>query len=332
MKNELTILIEKFFRRQTSAGEVTRLKELLMQVEAEDILSGLYDEKWEQAASTSKKEVEDRIWLKLREQIQPKPITVISASEKRILRKKYLRIAASILVPLLCVGLGYFYSGSKPVQGGNKMKVQVETGQKAKMQLPDGTDVWLNSASSLTYDDTYNRKKRVVYLQGEAYFEVSKDKVRPFIVKANNIFVEALGTSFDVKAYPDDNYIAATLIEGSIRVNSPFQSEILEPNEKLIFSKNDGLFVRSVLPDAEKNTSWINNQLAFEQERLEDIAKTLERMYNVQIRFASDELKNIHFSGTANNNNIESVLQLISFVSPVSYSKENDTTIIIHNK
>lgn len=332
MENELIILIEKFLRRQISDGEANRLKELFMQAEAEDMLSGLYDEKWEQAASTPEKNVEDRIWLKLHEQIHPESTDVLPVPVQRTVWKKYLRIAASILVPLLCIGLGYFYSGSKPVQGSNKMTIQVETGQKAKMQLPDGTDVWLNSASSLTYDGTYNKKERVVYLQGEAYFQVSKDKARPFIVRANEISIEALGTSFDVKAYPDDNYIAATLIEGSIRVNSPFQSAILEPNEKLTFNKDNSAFTKSIMPDAEKNSSWVNNQLAFEQERLENIAKTLERMYNVRIHFASDDLKNIRFSGTVKNNNLEGVLQLIAFVSPIRYSLENDTTVIIRNK
>lgn len=243
-----------------------------------------------------------------------------------------MRIAASILVPVLCLGLGYFYYENKQEQNNDTTTVQVEIGQKAKIILPDGTSAWLNSASLLTYDDSYNKKERVVYLEGEAYFDVHKDKDRAFVVKANDVSIEALGTCFNVKAYPDDNYVAATLIEGSIRVNSPFQSEILTPSEKLVFTKNEKLFYRSILSDAEKNYSWINNKLAFEQERLEDITRTLERMYNVRVIFASEELKNIRFSGTIKNNNLESVLQLITFVSPVRYALENDSTVIIRSK
>jgi len=208
----------------------------------------------------------------------------------------------------------------------------VETGQKANVRLPDGTFVWLNSAGSLTYDHTCNKKERVVYLQGEAYFEVSKEKTRPFIVKTNDISVEALGTSFDVKAYPDDNYIAATLIEGNIRISSSTQTELLEPNEKITITKSDGQFTKTLLTDAEKNILWINHQLAFESERMEDIAKTLERMYNVSIRFTSEKLKDIRFSGTIKNNNLENVLQVIEFVSPIRYSREKDATIIIRDK
>jgi len=327
MKNELIRLIEKFFRKQASPEEITRLKELFTQAEDKELLSGFYEEKWEQAGFSSEKEVEKRIWTKLQEQIQAKP-----APEKLPLWKKYSRIAASILIPLFCVGLGYYVSENKSKQVDNKTTVRVEVGQKANIQLPDGTHVWLNSAGLLTYDNTYNKKERIVYLQGEAYFEVNKDKKRPFIVKANDISVEALGTTFNVKAYPDDNYVTAILLEGSIRVSSMSQSEALKPNEKLTFNKSNGQFTKGALLDADKNVSWVNNQLAFEQERLEDIAKTLERMYSIRIRFASGSLKNIRFSGSIKNNNLENVLQLLTFVSPIRYSMENDTTIIIRNK
>lgn len=264
--------------------------------------------------------------------LQPEPVLMSSIPAKRSIWKKYLYIAASILIPLFCLGLGYFYSENKLKQNNDKMIVQVEIGQKVKMQLPDGTNVYLNSASSLAYDNTYNKKDRIIYLQGEAYFEVSKDKVRPFIVKTNDISVKALGTNFNVKAYLDDNYITTTLIEGSVQVNTPSQSEILAPNEKLTFYKDNHMISKSILQNTEKNTSWMNSQLTFDQERLEDMAKTLERMYNIRIHFASDKLKNIRFSGNVKNNNLENVLQLISFVSPIQYSMENDTTVIIRSK
>jgi ferric-dicitrate binding protein FerR (iron transport regulator) len=336
MKNELTILVEKFLRRQASAGEISRLKALLMQAEAEDMLSGLYDEKWEQATFAPEKEVEARIWLKLQQQIAPE--SVIPLPEERLLPgerplwKKALRVAASILIPLLCVGLGYFFAENKSAEHGGEVTVQVGVGQKAKLQLPDGTWVWLNSASSLACDKAYNKKERVIYLKGEAYFEVSKDKARPFVVKTSDVSIEALGTHFDVKAYPGDGYATATLMEGSIRVSSPFRSEVLAPNEKLTFTKSTGMLVKSELMDAEKNASWVSNQLAFEQERLEDIARVLERMYNIRVHFTSVKLKDIRFSGTIKNSNLDNVLQLIAFTSPIRYSLESDTAVVIRDR
>ena len=299
MKNDLSTLLEKF----------------LLQ-------------KWEEASFDPEKEVEKRIWAKLKKQIALKPAI---PAVRYPLWKNFTRIAASLLIPLSCMGLGYYFSEMKSAPGGNPVTVQVEVGQKANVYLPDGTHVWLNSAGSLSYDNT-NKKERLVYLQGEAYFEVSKDKTRPFIVRVNDISVEALGTKFDLKAYPDDNYVTAILMEGSIRVSSPLQSAILAPNEKLTVTKSDGQFTKSILWDAGKNVSWINNQLSFEQERLEDIAKILERMYSVHIRFVSEKLKDIRFSGTIKNNNLENVLELIAFVSPIRYARENDSTIIIRSQ
>jgi ferric-dicitrate binding protein FerR (iron transport regulator) len=328
MRNELIILIEKFFRNQATVGEMKRLKELFSHAETQELLSDFYKENWEEASFISEKEVEERIRMKLQEQLPDRPVGV-----KFPLWRKGLRIAASILIPIVCIGLGYYFSENRPKQNGAPMTVHVEVGQKANIQLPDGTNVWLNSAGSLTYDPEYNNKKeRVVYLKGEAYFEVEKDESRPFIVKANDVSVEALGTKFDVKAYPDDDYVLATLLEGSIRVSSQSRSEMVEPNEKLKFTRDNRQFAKSELLDADKNVSWINNHLAFEQERLEDIAKILERMYSIQIRFASENLKDIRFSGTLKNNNLENVLQLITFVSPIHYSLENDTILIVQGK
>jgi len=327
MENELIVLIEKFFRKEASAEEIIRLKKLFVQAEAKDILSDFYEKKWEASDFSLEKEVEERIRMKLQEQIPD-----CSTSGKFPVWRKWLRIAASILIPVLCVGLGYYISENRSRPGDDKMTVRVEVGQKANIQLPDGSNVWLNSAGLLTYDNTYNKKERTVYLEGEAYFEVNKDKARPFIVKTNDISVEALGTKFDVKAYPDDNYVMATLMEGSIRVNSASHSDVMEPNEKLKFTKSDGQFTKSVLLDADKNISWINNQLSFEQERLEDIAKLLERMYSIKIRFASENLKDIRFSGTLKDNNLENVLQLITLVSPIRYSLKNDVILIYQSK
>jgi ferric-dicitrate binding protein FerR (iron transport regulator) len=328
MKNELYILLEKFLNKKANAEEAARLMALFHQPDARERLLNFYEEKWEGTTSASANpEVQEQIWMRLQKQIAaadaPAPVRLS-------IWKKYSRIAAAILLPLLFACLGYYYSENRFYQSTDKMVVCVDKGQKAGLQLPDGTQVWLNSASSLTYDKSYNQKDRVVYLQGEAYFDVGKDKTKPFIVQTGEISVEAIGTGFNVKAYPDDNYITTTLIEGCVRVHDSFSSDTLSPNESLVFSRVNRQFAKNILPDAERHTLWRSNQLAFEQERLEDIAKVLERMYNVQIKFASENLKNVRFSGKVKNNNLESILQLIAFVSPIRYSMDNDSTVTIH--
>jgi ferric-dicitrate binding protein FerR (iron transport regulator) len=325
MEEKLNILLRKFFRNEADAKEINRLKKVFEDGRAEEELADFYEEAWSEAEPVYNKEMEDRVWGKLHAKIHPE------ATVKPYDRKKFIRVAAAILIPLICVFTGYYYAKISDKTEIRSTTVSVETGQKASVKLPDGTLVWLNSAGSLEYDNNYNKKDRIVHLYGEAFFKVKKDK-RPFIVKTNDISIEALGTSFDVKAYPDDSYIAATLIEGSIKVSSPLQSELLHPNEKITIDRNDGHFTKAILHDADRNISWIRRQIAFEQERLEDIAKDLERMYSVRIEFASEQLKDIRFSGTIKNNNLENILQIIDFVSHVSYTIDGNGTIRIKEK
>ncbi|MDR2087065.1 MAG: DUF4974 domain-containing protein [Dysgonamonadaceae bacterium] len=326
MKSELNILLEKFLRKEASAEDTAHLREVFFQAGSKEAVFDLYKEKWEEGISSSvDTKIQKRIWMRLEKQINVDTLISVKFS----IWKKYSRIAAAVLLPLLFAGLGYYYSENKFYQSQNETIVHVDKGQKAGLQLPDGTQIWLNSGSSITYNKTYNRKDRVVYLQGEAYFEVYVNKEKPFTVKADGISVEAIGTRFNVKAYPEDDCITTTLLDGCVRVSNHSLSDLLKPNERLAFSRNTGRFTKSVLPDAERSMFWRNNQLAFEQERLEDIAKVLEHMYNVHVKFASENLKDIHFSGKINNNNIESILQLIAFVSPVCCTMENDSTVVI---
>jgi ferric-dicitrate binding protein FerR (iron transport regulator) len=326
MENEFDILLEKFLRKEANAEEIIRLKELFGRAESEEALASLYRQKWEQASSVLDVETDEQMWNYLAKQITP----ANRIPAKYPLWKTGLRIAASILIPIVFAFLGYYYSENKRPSSSAPLSIHTKTGQKIDLRLPDGSLVWLNSASSLQYDNAYNRKNRIVYLQGEAYFEVSKDAKKPFIVKTDDgLSVEAVGTSFNVKAYPADNYITATLIEGAVRVSDSYRSELLSPNEKLIFLKNDRTFVKNLLPDAGQSVLWRDNQFAFRQERMEDVDRILERMYGVQIRFESEDLRNIRFSGKIGNTNLDRVLQMVAFASPIQYIRENDSTIII---
>ncbi|MDR2809029.1 MAG: FecR domain-containing protein [Tannerellaceae bacterium] len=325
MEKKFVILLEKFLRKEANAEEINRLKELFNQAESKEALTALYAQKWEQASLALNAETDEQMWNYLQKQIALDNYVPV----KYPLWKKGLRIAASLLIPLIFACIGYFYSENKFSSSSVPVVVHTGTGQKTDLRLPDGTQVWLNSASSLQYDNTYNQKERIVYLQGEAYFEVSKNEKKRFIVKTDELSIEAVGTSFNVEAYPEDNYIAATLKEGCIRVSNSYRSEWLLPNEKLTFLKNDRSFVKNTIPDAGQSIFWLHNLFVFEQERMEDIAKILERMYGIQIHFASEDLKNIRFSGKIRNTSLDSMLQMIAFVSSLRYSLENDSTILL---
>jgi ferric-dicitrate binding protein FerR (iron transport regulator) len=287
-----------------------------------------YREKWEQvndfAPDTA---AEERMWKQLNAKIAHQ-------TPSNVHWKQWLRIAAGILLPILCVGIGYLYADHfQPSASHRQAQVHVDVGQKADLYLPDGTRVFLNSASRLIYDNhSFSHSERRVRLEGEAYFEVYPNKHRTFVVQAGDVSVEALGTRFNVKAYPADDCVTTTLLAGSVRVSDASQSALLAPNDQLVFNKTKRLFGFNQVSNAEHSTAWTRNQLAFEEERLEDIAKELERMYGIRIYFEADALKDLRFSGNIKNYALDSVLQLIAFTSPIRYSREGDSTIVIRER
>lgn len=324
MKDDLVILLEKFLQHTATPEEISRLSELFGMPESRKILDDYYATKWAQEHSSVEREAEERMLANLRKQI-------VRSTPKLPVWKRVSRAAAAVLVPLLAAGTLYFYFDARSYKHSGEMAINVDIGQKADMVLPDGTHVWLNSASHISYDNGYNRKERILELQGEAYFEVKKDSRRPFIVQAEGVSVEALGTSFNVKAYPEDDYITTTLIEGSVRVSDLANSDIMKPNEQLIVTKADRRFTKNIPADAARLIGWRDNILAFERETLGEIAKILERMYSIDIVFEHEDLKQIRFTGKIKNNNLESVLQLISITSPIEYSADGTTIYIKEN-
>lgn len=204
-------------------------------------------------------------------------------------------------------------------------EVAASRGQKSEVTLPDGSVVWLNSASSITYTSEYNDKQRVIRLQGEAYFEVAPNKAVPFIVKADNVDIVALGTKFDVKAYGNDPEIVTTLVEGKVRTSCGENYRILNPNEQSVYNRLDGTIDKHQVAHVEHAVPWRNNELVFEGENLGQIAEILQRMYNVEIIFSDESVMNYSYSGVVRNNSLNNVLDLITSTSPVKYRTFGNT-------
>jgi ferric-dicitrate binding protein FerR (iron transport regulator) len=210
--------------------------------------------------------------------------------------------------------------------------IAVERGQKANITLPDGSKVWLNSQSKLTYSASFNIKKRELQLDGEAYFEVAHNPNKPFIVRGNDIAVEALGTAFGIRAYNEDNLISSILMRGKVRVTTPDGESILMPNDKIMYDRTTHKKALSTVTNATDFTGWIHNELRFENESLGEIAKSIQRIYNVEIIFASEQLKKQRYTGTVNNNSLESVLNIITLTSPISFQIDNQQVKLFENR
>ena len=210
----------------------------------------------------------------------------------------------------------------------------IPRGGQYHIVLSDGTEVWLNSESRLKYPVSFlEGKPRVVELvYGEAYFEVSPStnhQGAEFNVVNEHQIIEVLGTKFNVKAYKGDANISTTLVEGKVSVIIGLDRELLTPNEKSIFNKEDNqLVVREV--DVKSEIAWIHGAFIFKKKSLRDISKVLSRWYDIDIEFLNDSIANQRFNGDLNKNqNLESILLLIKNTNKIHSYEIKDKSVLL---
>ena len=193
--------------------------------------------------------------------------------------QKFAHIAA-VIIPLFLFAGGMFYYLSPH---NEMIEVSVAYGEQKHLILPDSSEVWLNAGSTILYPETFAKDKRLVMLDGEAYFSVKKDTASPFIVEASQLSVKVLGTRFNVKAYPNDEKITTTLTSGKVEVSVQSQPpHILKPNEQLTYDKKSSDIHISMI-DTNDTNCWIVGKLVFTNASAGEIFRTLERHYNTTI-------------------------------------------------
>ena len=217
--------------------------------------------------------------------------------------------------------LSYTEVKAKKLKKPLKNTLIVPRGGEYKLALSDGSRVFLNSVSKLTYPVVFDDERREVYLEGEAYFEIEKDVNKPFLVNINGLKIEVLGTSFNVKAYTDEDEIYTTLVEGKIKLNTDKnESEwILTPDQQAVLEKSsDDIIVRKV--DVQQYIAWKNGIYSFTNQSLGDIMKTLSRWYDFEYEFANEDLKEISFEGGLNKyEDITPILEIMQSTGKVNY-------------
>ncbi|MGN7818549.1 FecR family protein [Chitinophaga sp. 22536] len=200
-------------------------------------------------------------------------------------------------------------------------------GRKFRMQLPDGTLVWLNAASALTFPTAFTGTERKVELTGEAYFEVTKGKT-PFVVAlSSKTSVTVLGTHFNVSAYADDPGISTTLLQGAVRVNVPEHPSVLKPGQQLLFDKKAGTIALNNHVDTAAVMAWRNGVMNFQDKKLTAVIAMIARWYDIEVTYASTP-PDITFVGEIGSDvNLSSVLTFLR-ESGVAFRLENRTLII----
>jgi transmembrane sensor len=279
-------------------------------------------------ACTSKalEKVNEKINLLRSAELREPAAKTLKQSKRPIL--SYIKIAA---LWILLFGMGAVFSllFVKPagvLNFASDVSVIAPRGSKALTILPDGTVVWLNAGSKIKYKIPAGKPAREVTLEGEAYFNVTKDPDHPFIVDAAEMIIKAYGTEFNVKAYPEEKVVAATLVKGSVSVeikDKPSDRTMLKPNDQAIYYKPTAKRSENFLVTKGINpalyTLWINDRLRIKGETLEDLAVMLERKYDVTIHFDDNSLRDLRFTGIIENETIEQILELIKISSNVDY-------------
>ena len=275
----------------------------------------------------------------------------------------FLKIAAIFFLAFSFSWATFYFLNNKPDTDSLIYNQIITTkGQKSQIILSDGTKVWLNSETVFKYPSAFNKKRREVFLEGEAFFEVQKkDNKIPFVVNTSEINIKVLGTSFNVMAYSDEETIETTVVNGSVCIlrksadSSQGQNFILKSNQKVTLLKKGSRVILSEIEtekptlikrektiqslsptkkeqisispkvDIELHTAWKNDRLIFQSETFENITYKLERWYDVKIHVQNEELKKYRYTGKfVHKETLNQVLEILNLTTPINYTFEQN--------
>jgi len=242
-------------------------------------------------------------------------------------------VAASISLLLIGSVITFFYDNlSEAFRAENREWVEKRSvrSQIATFTLIDGTKVKLNADSKLRYAENFvQAERREVFLEGEAYFEVTHRPDRPFLVRTSEVDVRVLGTSFSVNAYPEDTLTGVVVANGKVAVNglSTQSPEVVLPNQKVTYYKSSRQWKKTAV-DVTQELAWTEGKLLFQNADLKQVAKTLERYYDITISFNDKMLESCRFTGSFQRETLFNVLDAIGYINNLEYEYENGTVVL----
>jgi transmembrane sensor len=353
--NEKRALISYFSGRLSDEDSKT-LNDWLGKCKANQLLFDQLSDVWQSANFVKYHEKIDveKAW----EEIQYRLDKNNSAQQQTTF--KWLKVAAIFLLAFVSGGIGHYFLSQKPEPTEPPLQVEyvAPLGSRSFVKMPDGSKIWLNAGTTLTYTTAFGADNRKVNLSGEAFFEIEKNARLPFIVQTSQINITALGTKFNVKAYEEEKTIETTLIEGAVKLEGNnfrlAEEVVLKTNEKAIFTKkaqsveinerihppaNDikevtpktGLKIISSVESA-PIISWKEERWVINNEKLGSLSQKLERRFAVNIIFDTELLKDYSFGGTLEDETLEQVLDAICSSSPIKYVIEGKTVYIMSDK
>ncbi|WP_316803554.1 FecR family protein [Pedobacter nototheniae] len=269
-------------------------------------------------------------WLSIQQHISQEPKKAVPALKIRW--QKWIKVAAAVVV-LATVPLLYFYNQRKkqPIEIAYN-EIYNPKGQKRLVTMPDGSNIYLNGDTKIRYTQNFNTGKRIVYLEGEAFFDVQHRVKQPFVVRTGKVSTTVLGTSFNVNAYKSLKNITVTVQTGKVGVVVKNQTKanqvyFLLPNEQLSISV-DGKTVEKQTVDALEFNNWREYKMAFYDKTLEEIAQTIGREYDLDIQVKTEKLKKVKLTARFDKCSVLQIMEMISKLSGAKYTIYENKVII----
>lgn len=322
---EIYTLLSKYLSGEATCQEIAELEEWRTADEKNEKEFRELSESWKLAHESFSFVVPDKekVWNRIVTNLnRMQPVRTYS----RAVIYRAVSVAATVAL-LIGLSLPMLFSAQEP---GSPVSFKAPVGQKAEVDLPDGTRVFLNSGSVLTYSTDYNRTNRSVTLSGQAFFNVAKDEEHPFDVSVGNVKVVVHGTSFDVNGYEDMSEIAVTLLTGRVSILSSLSDKVLatmKPNQKAIISLSAKDKCTLADCDAESESVWRLGKLKINGEGLVEVARKMERWYGVKIA-----LENVnpdkHYWMTIKTESLKETLEIINRITPINYSINGEEVAI----
>ncbi|QHT65696.1 DUF4974 domain-containing protein [Rhodocytophaga rosea] len=335
---EVEQVLEWFKRKEMDAGQLQDMYEFWQEAEEEKT-----NEEFSQASARLFTNISQKIDAQEKQSLTQHSVPVAAKKRKPAYIKNnqwkvLMKVAASIVLPIGLVWLLAVYFSGTTQPETQLVSVETSPGTRKTIHLADGSTIMLNGGSKVSYQPHFSASKREIRLKGEAFFEVAKDSLRPFIVQTGTLSTQALGTSFNISYREKENAISVALATGIVKIDKGTQqasSQIarLKPGQQLIYNKvNHGYKVKDF--DAREVLSWREGILYFKQANLAQVVSKLENWYGLTVELTGKipgRDKEWHYTGSYQNQSLDNVLEGIAFVKKFSYEKNGNTVKIKFN-
>lgn len=312
-------LLDKYYKQQCTPEEIELVHHWFIGMEHQHNNNERVIEEWENTpAEGDQKELLQDILYKIHYNIHIDELT-----EKKSKSRNAWTIVASVAASIIIFGIGFWLGNSPLTIHENYAELHVPYGSRIQFELPDGSTGWLNSGSTLKYPVQFRGENRKVFLDGEGYFDVIHNAEKPFIVQNGNLQVVALGTSFNVQAFKDDDK-EVSLVKGKVVLkkieadDTKRQISEMSPGQHLIINRQTNI-VKLIDGDIEKSIAWKDGKLIFRNDPLSHVIKQMEHLYNVKFEVKNPELFKYHFHATFEDETLYEAVRLLSLTSDIDY-------------